>query len=481
MKESLKLKTLYGLSFLFLVLNIYFFIHDFYWFSLIPIVLILAFLAIFSVDKLLLLIVFCTPFAINLQKLNFGLGVSLPTEPLMFGVMILFFIKICTVGGFDKRIIKHPVTIAITLNLIWIAVTTITSELPIVSLKFFLSRLWFVIAFYFLGTQLFKNYKNIKRFVWLYAIPLIGVIIYTTIRHSEHFFSEKAAHWVMEPFYNDHTAYAAAIAMFIPVLFVFLFNKRYTFNIRLLSFIVLVIFFTAIVLSYTRAAWISLIVVFFVYLFFVFKIKFRTVSLTALSLLLLFFAFRTEITMKLQKNTQDSSSDYASHVKSMANISTDASNLERINRWKCAIRMFEQKPVLGWGPGTYSFKYAPFQRSEDKTVISTNAGDRGNAHSEYIGPLAESGIFGSLSFIAIIVIFIYKSIRLYDSSKNKEVRQITLAMLLGLITYIVHGTLNNFLDTDKASVPFWGFIAIITALEVYHKDKSEDQLHSTTE
>ncbi len=108
----------------------------------------------------------------------------------------------------------------------------------------------------------------------------------------------------------------------------------------------------------------------------------------------------------------------------MTNISTDASNLERINRWKCAMRMFEQKPFLGWGPGTYSFKYAPFQHSEDKTIISTNAGNKGNAHSEYIGPLAESGIIGCLSYILILVVFIYKAIVLYDSTKNKEIKLI---------------------------------------------------------
>jgi putative inorganic carbon (HCO3(-)) transporter len=45
---------------------------------------------------------------------------------------------------------------------------------------------------------------------------------------------------------------------------------------------------------------------------------------------------------------------------------------------------------------------------------------------------------------------------------------ITLGILLGLITYFIHGAMNNFLDTDKASVPFWGFVAILVALDVYH-------------
>jgi hypothetical protein len=41
-------------------------------------------------------------------------------------------------------------------------------------------------------------------------------------------------------------------------------------------------------------------------------------------------------------------------------------------------------------------------------------------------------------------------------------------MILGLITYFVHGFLNNFLDTDKASVPVWGFAAAIVAIQLYH-------------
>jgi len=41
--------------------------------------------------------------------------------------------------------------------------------------------------------------------------------------------------------------------------------------------------------------------------------------------------------------------------------------------------------------------------------------------------------------------------------------------LLGLVTYYVHGVMNNFLDTDKASVPFWGFTAVIVVLDLYSR------------
>ena len=82
----------------------------------------------------------------------------------------------------------------------------------------------------------------------------------------------------------------------------------------------------------------------------------------------------------------------------MSNITTDASNLERINRWKSALRLFAERPTLGWGPGTYQFEYASYQNYYEKTIISTNSGNKGNAHSEYLSILAESGWPGLLVF-----------------------------------------------------------------------------------
>jgi O-antigen ligase len=133
--------------------------------------------------------------------------------------------------------------------------------------------------------------------------------------------------------------------------------------------------------------------------------------------------------------------------------------------------MFAERPVFGFGPGTYQFEYAPFQHSNEKTRISTNFGDKGNAHSEYIGPLAESGIIGILSMLGILVLTIITGLRVYKRAEEKETKMISLAILLGLIAYFFHGTMNNFLDTDKASVPFWGFIAILVALDLYYRKK----------
>ncbi|MCX6297353.1 MAG: O-antigen ligase family protein, partial [Bacteroidetes bacterium] len=422
---------------------------------------------------LILFVVFLTPLAINLQHLEGGLGLSLPTEPIIFGIMMIFIFKQLHSNTLDASMLKHPITIAIIINLIWLFITSITSDLPIVSVKFLIARLWFVIVFYFIGTQLFKKFSNIKIFNWLYILSFSIIILYTLYCHALVNFDEQIANYVMSPFYNDHTIYGAMLAMFFPVLIFFMLNKKYSGSIRFAAFLFLILFTIALIFSYTRAAWVSLAVAILAYILLLLRIRFRTIMVVFITASMIALVYQTEIVMKLERNRQDASQDFDKHIESISNISTDASNLERINRWNAAFRMFAERPVFGWGPGTYSFEYAPFQHAHEKTIISTNMGDKGNAHSEYIGPLCESGVMGALTFIAIIICVLSTGFRLFYTLKDKETKNLVLVMLLGFITYIVHGTLNNFLDTDKASVPFWGFVAMIVAIDLYHKNREE--------
>lgn len=475
MTEKNKIKWVYGIVLAFIAINTILIANEFYWASVIPLAIVILLLYIFSLDKLILLITFCTPLAINIEKIYTGLSISLPTEPLMFGVLIIFVLKIFYNNDYDNKIIKHPISISILIYLFWMLITSITSQMPIVSIKYLISRLWFIVPFYFIGTQIFKNPKNIRKFFWLYTIPLLIVITYTIINHAKHGFLEGPAHWVMTPFYNDHTAYGAALSLFIPIFLGLCFDSHYTKIQKRLSFTVFIILSVAIILSFSRAAWLSLLFALFVYLLVIFKIKFRWIITSLVIIVAIFFTFKFEILDKLESNKQDSSANLIEHIESISNISSDASNLERINRWQSAIRMFEDKPFWGWGPGTFQFEYAPFQQSKEKTIISTNAGNKGTAHSEYLGLLSEEGIIGFLAFLSIIICTIYTALRIIKKTKNKEIKSLTLIVLLSLITYYSHGFLNNFLDSDKAAVPFWGFTAIIVAIDLYHNKKKSEE------
>ncbi|MBM3435515.1 MAG: O-antigen ligase family protein [Bacteroidetes bacterium] len=470
MTERSKLIWVYLFSTIFIAFNSVLIVNNYLWGAILPVIILILLLYFVSLDKILLLITFLTPVAINIRDLDMGIAISLPTEPLMIGLLVFFLIKLLHEGKYDISILRNPLTIAILFNLLWIFITSLTSEIPLVSFKFLLSRLWFVMPFYFFAVLLFKKFSNIRLFIWLYIIPFLGIILFTLYKHSLRGFDEESGHWVMTPFYNDHTVYGAMICLFIPFLFGFTIYKKYSPGTRIVSLSILAIFLVALILSYSRAAWIGLagaLVIFFIILL---RVRFRWVIITLGLLIGIFYTFQQQILDRLEKNKQDSSANFIEHVQSIYNISSDASNLERINRWQSAIRMYHEKPFWGWGPGTYQFLYAPFQMSKEKTIISTNAGDLGNAHSEYIGPLAESGFIGFLSVLAIFSLSIFFGIRAYRKTEDQEIKIISLAIVVGLISYYFHGFLNNFLDSDKASVPIWGFMAIIVAMNLYHNN-----------
>ena len=471
LQTRIKIALFYLISAMFILLNVFFLVkkHSMI-INALPVAFFIIMLAIFAFDILLYLIIFFTPLSLQLSEIMPGLPVdmALPTEPLLFGVLLIFIMKFIATGSFDRNILKHPVSLAIYFSLFWIFVTSLTSSMPVVSIKFFISRIWFIVGFYLLTSMLFESGKNIEKFIWLYTIPLMVVIFYTIHRHLGYgLWDKQAANFVPKPFYNDHTAYGAALAMYLPFLFGFSFTKIFSPGLRIFARIVLGILIVGLILSYARAAWLSMIIAFAVWIFMRLKLRFKPLFITFCITLTLVLTFQTQILMYLERNNTESSANLGEHISSMTNISSDASNLERINRWSCAIRMFEDKPIFGWGPGTYMFNYAGYQLTADRTIISTNSADGGNAHSEYLGPMAESGIMGLISFLILISVVSYTAVHTYSRTNDKRLKTLVMSALLGLITYFIHGTMNNFLDTDKLSVPFWGFTAIIVALDIH--------------
>ncbi len=456
------------LSTLFIVLNTFFIAREIYWVMLAPVVLLITLTAFIALDVLLLAIVFFTPLSVILQEYDFGAAISMPTEPLLFGVMIIYILRLFYEGKVDRKVFFHPVTLAIIFYLVWIFFTCITSTLPAISWKFLLSRLWLIVPFYFVAIHLFKEKKNMARHIWLYVASLTIVIIYTLANHAIDNFSETSANIAMNPFYSDHTSYGAMLAMYLPPLIFLAFDKDSARNFRTASFIILLIFTVGLIFSYTRAAWLSIAGAAAALIMYLFRIRLITILAMIGVLVALLFVYEKEITIQLEsaryKNTKNR--DFEQRLQSITNVTSDPSNTERLNKWASAMRMFNQKPFFGWGPGTFQFQYAPFQISTEKTVISSNFGEIGNAHSEYIGPLTETGVLGLLSVLAIVITTLLTAAKLIYRARDKRIRLFAMALSLGLITYFIHGTLNNFLDTDKAAAPFWGFIAMLVVMDI---------------
>lgn len=474
MNLEAKKKWLIGSGIVFILLNTIGIAFEFYWTPALPALALVALLALLRLDVLIVLLVFLVPLSVNIENVVMGMGLSLPDEPLIIGIFLLVIYKFIIDGEYDFKVLKHPITIAILINMAWILATSFTSMEKVVSIKFFLSRSWFLVVFYFLTVVLFRKIEYIKNYLWAYMIPLAFVIIFTLVKHSEDNFSQISSFEVMAPFYIAHGIYAAAIAFFIPILFiwtVFGFKLKLNFTTLLISIFFLLLFILGLVLSYTRAGWLSLAFAagFGVLLILRFRLWHMLIVIGIVaSFVLVNF---DDIFFQLYQNKQNSAEGFEKHLESVSNVRNDVSNLERVNRWAAAINMVKEKPLMGFGPGAYSFTYAPYQDPEFKTPITTAFGDQGHAHSEYLNPLAESGWIGLITFLSIILFVFQRGLKLIYHGRTFEIRMISAGMLLGLVTYLSHGFLNSYSEQDKIAVLFWGFIAVITALDLYHQNE----------
>jgi O-antigen ligase len=458
--------------------GLYFLEYEYYAYALLPLVILVLIFLKYQFNKGLFLIAFLTPFSINLVLNEQGFTLSIPSEPVMIFMMMAFLWMFFLDGKYNVKYLKHPVSIAIFIYFFWAIISSAFSTNVLVSYKFILSRLWFIVPMFFIALPFFKNITNIRTFVISYSVSLFIIIIYSTINFTTKGFDYNASHYVMQPFYNDHTAYGAIVALFLPVTIYYVFAKKEITGgtwYRIFFIVMSIALFTALILSYARAAWISIVVALAVFSIVKLKIRFSHLIVTVLVGGILLFITWDVIMQRLEQNSQDSSGKIMEHVSSMSNISTDASNVERLNRWSCALRMFKEKPVFGFGAGTYQFEYAGYQKSWQKTWISTDFGILGNAHSEYLGGLAEMGIIGMLSILLIFGTTLYIGIRTYRRCYNDKAKapvgNLSLLFTISMVTYYTHGFLNNFLDTDKLAVPFWAFTAAIVILDIITQKK----------
>ncbi len=456
-----------------MVLNTISIAFEFYWTPALPALAILSLLALLRLDILLIILVGLVPLSINYEDVVLGMGLSIPDEPLIIGIFLLVIYKFIIDGEYDFRVFKHPITIVILINLSWILLTSFTSMEKIVSFKFFLSRSWFITVFYFLAVVLFRKFEYIRYYLWAYIIPLGAVIIITLIKHSEDNFSQVTSFEIMAPFYIAHGIYAAAIAFFIPILLLWIlfgFKLKFNFTTVLLSIFFLLLLTGGLILSYTRAGWISLAAATLFGAAMVFRLRlWHMLTVLGFVVALVMVNF-DDIFYQLYQNKQNSAEGFEKHLESVSNVRNDVSNLERVNRWAAAINMVKEKPLFGFGPGAYSFTYAPYQDPEFKTPITTAFGDQGHAHSEYLNPLAETGWIGLATFLALILVVFQRGLRLVYYGRTFEIRIFSAGILLGLVTYLAHGLLNSYSEQDKIAVLFWGFIAMICALDLYHQN-----------
>lgn len=427
--------------------------------TLVPIGIIFSIFAIQSPRNLLYLFFFLLPFSIEID-LPGGFSTDLPSEPLMIvltGISTLLIIK--NIKALPKAFFVHPISMLIVLHLFWILFTSIFSEHPFISFKFFLAKLWYVIPFYFLPSIIIKEEKQFRKIFIAFGIGTFIALTYVLTRHASMGFTFAASYDMVRPIFRNHVNYAVMLLLFLPY-YLYLASRNRTKSILKLSLLLLLV--TAIYFSFTRAAQVSVILI--IPLYFMLKLKLSKYAVVGS------FTVAVLVLTSILSNNEylNHAPDYERAIehKKFDNLMEattkleDISTVERLYRWIAGVGMVKAHPFLGSGPSTFFSEYDAYTVTSFKTYVSDNP-ERSGIHNYYLMIAVEQGLIGLLIWLLLLISAILFGERTIRHVTDKASRNLLYAAIITIILCGIVIIINDLIEADKVGPLFFISLSII--------------------
>lgn len=402
------------------------------------------------------------PFSIEFYVGSFG--TDLPTEPIMLALtfigIVLFILKFESIPA---KYLSHPVSIFLVLHLLWLFFTSVFSQSPVVSYKFFLAKLWYVIPFFFLTFHFIKGRLEIEKIIKILMVFLGVAVLIVLTRHALEGFTFDTSHQVVRPIFRNHVSYSAILVVVLPFIWAFYRNNQ---NEKLKKVLIglLALFVVGTYFSYTRAAQLSLFIA--VGAYFVFKFKFAKIALTS-SLIVAILGSAYLATDNRYLDYTPNFETTIAHTKFDNLIEAtykmeDISTMERVYRWVAAMQMIQDRPVLGFGPGSFYFHYKKYTINSFKTYVSDNP-EKSGIHNYYLMTLVEQGVLGLILFMGLIISIILYGERLYHSLTDTKEKNYIMAATISTVVICALLIINDLIEVDKVG-PFFFLNASLIVL-----------------
>jgi O-antigen ligase len=428
-------------------------------------------IALLNVKYIWWLGIILMPFSQNFEEFGTAFALTVPSDLVAITLWGYFLLQFFIHWKKYIPLLRHPILIIFGLYLAWMLVCTFTSSMPVISLKYFLSMFWYGTAFLWGSVIFFENKVILRNWIFPVSLSLLIVVGYTIYFHGLEGFSLRSSYHVMQPFYKEHTAYATSITLLFAYFVIYLIYDRFSKIKTIYWLMVSLLTGIGILTIYTRGAWLGVLGAGAVFGMILIWERYRKTAIAFIGLITIAGIWFIQKSLTFDTDS-DKKMGIQERLFSAFNTKHDLSNMERINRWVAAVNMIKESPVYGFGPGTYAMQYAPYQQSNFRTRVSTNLGNLGTTHNEFLLAGSEMGIPGMLMVMALYVISLFCGIRGYFQHSERSNRWLYLPATLGLITYYLHAVVNNYLDQDKVAIPVFLCLAQIIALDVYNQPKS---------
>lgn len=348
-----------------------------------------------------------------------------------------------------RKIPRYPFIFLGGLFLYILLVSFIPSEDKMMSLRGWMLVGSFFAIYTLLVSQL-KDKQAVELLRWALVISVIIPILFALYQ-----FMTGTGNTIISPGLNRVMGtffHPSALAMYLvilwPLIVLQMIHGRTIWH-KLFYFGLVAITTFVIGITYTRVAWVALLLS-GVMVLLLFR-KFKLLIITAVLAIPAAFYFSQPILSRFQE------AFYFENGRLV--LAQSGSVAWRLGQWRTALQLLSDHPVVGVGWWTFPLH----------NVWG------GVTHNDYLRIAAESGLLGLFSYLALmffIVYWLFKHYRRFPYSSHTA--QIIGAVLICMISYLVLGITDNPLGQPEVSWYLWATIALgVGAVQVFSKKEPD--------
>lgn len=308
------------------------------------------------------------------------------------------------------------------------------------------------LSYYFVfwvSVQVFQSRDNVHKFgtvMSLFGALLALFAISQGLASADKIYGIRTPRyggWIYGPYVN-HNHYAGLMEMLTPFALLRALRQSLRNEMRALWGFAALLMVTSIFLSGSRSGMISVIIeiVLIIGIFFALN-RNRRQMITAGGALVLFLGFLFWL----------GSEQLARRVETLGHPLISYS--DRLQMAKDSWQMFKDRPVLGWGLGTFTIIYPHYSTFYSDDIVNA-------AHDDYIQFLAETGIAGFAAILWFLVNVFRAGVRNLRIWADRRASGVRVAAFLGVIGIVIHSFTDFNLQVPANAAMFFALCALVT-------------------
>ncbi len=351
---------------------------------------------------------------------------------------LTYLLNLIRLGRFKLILLKDHIAFA-GLLLVYLLLSVFISKNNIEGFVT-LYKIITLIVVYFVSYDILR--KNIT-FITICVIFSISVLIESLVILIQFFGSYE---WIVGIASNPNISSSSLIFKLPFVIFLIQKekNKSYKFLLKTIEILSII----GIIILGSRLGFLSLFIIYFLYFLFYKKNRLAQVFSIIIIIVVSFFI-----------NSTRSINDKISYPR-IETLAKDESTNQRLNFYKKALNLSFEKPLFGYGLGSWKYESLPYEENKNKDLLVPYY-----THNDFLQIFFELGFIGLVAYL-VILITLFKKI-IYTDAQFKGVLIITFVM------FILNSLLNFPIHRSQEIIPFIIVVSMIFSLN----NKENEQKH----